>query len=71
MFSALKTLDLDALPADVWAVVLVAQEQVTHLTARNADLTAQNADLKCSTADLTERNAALATQKAELEALNA
>ena len=71
MFKALKTLDLDALPADVRAVVLAAEEQVTHLTARNADLTAQNADLKCSTADLTERNAALATQKAELEALNA
>jgi transposase len=71
MLNAFKNLNLDALPADVRAVVLTAREEVSWVLERNADLTAQNADLKCSTAELTERNAALATQKAELEALNA
>ena len=70
MFSALKNLDLDALPADVRAVVLAAREEVSWVLERNADLTAQAADLKCSTTELTERNAALTAQVAELEALN-
>ena len=71
MYNDLKNLDLDALPADVRAVVLAAREEVSWVLEQNADLTAQTADLKCSTAALTERNAALATLNAELEALNA
>ena len=71
MFDALKNLDLDALPADVRAIVLAAHEQASSLLERNAYLTAQSVDLKRGTAGLTERNAALTTQVAELEALNA
>ncbi len=64
MFDALKNLDLDALPADVRAAVLVAQKEVFELVAQNAGLVRK-------AIELTESNAALAMQKAELEALNA
>ena len=64
MFNALKNLDLDALPADVRAAVLVAQKEVFELVAQNAGLVRK-------AIELTESNAALAMQKAELEALNA
>ena len=57
MFNALKNLDLDALPADVRAAVLAAQEQASQLTTMHINLT--------------EHAAALTTQVAELEALNA
>jgi len=57
MFDALKSLDLDALPADVQAVVLAAQNRASALIDQNAYLT--------------ESNAALSAQNAELEALNA
>ena len=57
MLNAFKSLDLNALPADVRAVVLAAREEVSWVLERNAALT--------------ETNATLATQVAELEALNA
>jgi transposase len=64
MLDALKNLNLDALPADVRAVVLAAQKEVFELIAQNAGLVRK-------ATELTESNAALAMQKAELEALNA
>ncbi len=57
MPDALESLDLDALPAEVRAVVLAARQDASNLTSQFAELE--------------ESNAALATQNAELEAINA
>lgn len=57
MIDALKALEVDALPADVRAVILAAQGQASGLVKQNASLT--------------ENNAALTMQVAELEAVNA
>jgi len=46
MFDALKNLDLDALPAEVRAVVLGLDEQVLCLTAQVGELEAANARLE-------------------------
>ena len=63
MFDALKSLDLDALPAEVRRAVLAAQERISALTESNASIATQNAAL-------VESNATFATQIAELEAVN-
>ena len=64
MFDALKSLDLNALPAEVRTAVLAAQTDADRQAEQNAALTESNASIA-------ERNAALATQNAELEAVNA
>ena len=63
MFDALKSLDLDALPAEVRRAVLAAQERISALTESNASIATQNAAL-------VESNATFATQITELEAVN-
>jgi transposase len=57
MLNAFKSLDLNTLPADAQATILVACEQVSGIVEQNAALT--------------ESNATLTTQVRELEALNA
>jgi transposase len=46
MFAVLKNLDLKALPADVWEVVLAVGEQNAALTAQVGELEALNARLE-------------------------
>src|SRR5680860_736837 len=46
MFAVLKNLDLNALPADVWEVVLAVGEQNAALTAQVGELEARNARLE-------------------------
>ena len=57
MLNAFKSLDLNTLPADAQATILVACEQVSGIVEQNAALR--------------ESNATLTTQVRELEALNA
>lgn len=57
MFDALKSLDLNALTAEVWKVLLAAQTDAERLAEQISALT--------------ESNASFATQNAELEAVNA
>ncbi len=64
MPDALESLDLDALPAEVRAVVLAARKEAFGVSLLNSNLTSRNCALE-------ESNAALATQNAELEAINA
>ena len=64
MFDALKNLDPNALPSDVRAAIVSAQEEAFKLAA-------QNTDLMRKASELVERNTFLATQKTELETLNA
>jgi hypothetical protein len=46
MLDALKTLDLNSLPADVRAVLLGVGQRNVELEENNAALTAQNAELE-------------------------
>ncbi len=64
MPDALESLDLDALPAEVRAVVLAARKEAFGVSLLNSNLTSRNCALE-------ESNAALATQNVELEAINA